>query len=121
MEKNTIYKEFSTCTICNLQYRKSSGYNQKVTKRHLAAGREYHCQHFEKVLILADKKDQLQSEEHRKKKTICYCEAFGKNININYKSFHIRDTAPLKKYPFSNEKGHFLLKKIYLLIQLFTS
>ena len=62
----------------------------------MAASREYDCQQCEKNF--ADKTDLLESNEHKIKKEMWYCEACAKDININFKSSHIKSSAHIKKH-----------------------
>ena len=59
--------EYITCTTCDFKYKMSEEYNHKLTNKHLAAGRKYYCQQCKKIINLADQKDNLESEEHKKK------------------------------------------------------
>ena len=60
---------YITYKICVLQYERPIHFKQRSTKRRLAASKEYYCQQCGLMLFLADKRDQLDSDEFKNKKT----------------------------------------------------
>ena len=103
------------CPTCNLQFKRNNKHNHELTNTDLAANNQYYCQQCKRLISPADKRFQLQSNEHKNSKRIMYCEACKKEININTKSSHIKSAAHIEKEVFSRINNN-LTDKTYTYI-----
>ena len=67
--------ECITFTTCGLQYKRSNECKHRITNRLLAASRGQFCQQCKKIVLLTDENDHLETEDHKNKKKVWYCEA----------------------------------------------
>ena len=73
----------------------SNEFNRILISRQSAAIRKYHCEQCRHLLNIADKKDHLESDDHKKKRKKSYCETYENDMKIQPKSSHIKSTAPI--------------------------
>ena len=71
--------------------------NHELTNRHFTAVREYYDQQLEKIIKITDQRDHLESDEHKNMEEMWYCEACGKNKNINSKFSHNKSSAHIQE------------------------
>ena len=73
----------------------SNEFNRILISRQSAASRKYHSEQCRQLLSIADKKDHLESDDHKEKRKKSFCEAYENDMKIQPQSSHIKSTAPI--------------------------
>ena len=77
IEKNRIQQtntiKMETCPTDNLQHKRNNKHNHELTNTRVAA-KNYYCQQCKRIINLADLRKHLQSNEHKIKEKMFYCE-----------------------------------------------
>ena len=85
-----------SCPTCKLNSKRNNNTNQDLTNTRLAAKNQYYSQQSKRVLIIADKRFQVQTDEHKIFRKMWYCDICEKEMKVITESSQIKSRSRKK-------------------------